>query len=227
MDKQDRIIISIYIIWAVVVFSVTFITKGFDPDNITHFLIIIFFLAQLALFPLIKVISKMFTPKLIFITLAVIFAALVEGFYMLTNPVFKSLKFTAGMSFEKMLSNYLVDLIFTIPVYIVVFFVIWYFINRYDYKLWEYLIFISLGHAIGDGFFFFLASPIMIIFIPYVMINYHAMNLVPFLLVNNKLKPKNKSWMKYVLPPIAIIILYLLSGMIINTVGQLFALSFK
>ncbi|MFH1052785.1 MAG: hypothetical protein V1740_00030 [Candidatus Woesearchaeota archaeon] len=225
MDKQNRIIISIYIIWAVVVFSVTFITKGFDPDNITHFLIILFFLAQLALFPIIKVLSKMFTPKLIFITLAVIFAALVEGFYMFSNPVFESLRFTAGMGFNTMLTNYFIDLIFTIPVYIVILISIWYFINKYSYKLWEYLIIFSLGQAIGDGFFFFLASPLMIIFLPYVMINYHSMNLVPFLLVNNKLKPKNKSWMKYIIPPIAIIVIYLIFGFLINFIGPLFALT--
>lgn len=224
MNSQNKIVIPIYVVWAVIVFAYTFISKGLDADNITHILIIIFFLAQLAAYPLAKVLLKKFNPKKTFLFFGVIFAASVEGFYMISAPVFASLKFTAGMGLEKILSNFLIDLAFTIPAYIVIFLAIWYFANKYNFRFWEYLIFISFGQALGDGLFFFLASPFMLIFLPYVMINYHAMNLFPYLLTKNNLKPQNNSWMKYIAPLISIIVLYILFGTLINIIGSQFAL---
>jgi len=225
MNNQNKIFISLYAFWAVIVFALTFISKGYNPDNITHILIIIFFLVQLTTYPLIRVVSKKFSPKITFLIFGLIFAAVVEGLYMISDPLFESLKFVAGISIGKMISNFLIDLVFTIPVYIVVFLVIWYFINKYNYKLWEYLLFISLGQALGDGGIYFLASPFMLVFLPYVMINYHSMNLIPYLLTKNNLKPQNNSWMKYVVPPISIIVLYILFGIIINIIGPLFSLT--
>jgi hypothetical protein len=225
MDKKNKIIVSVYIIWAVIVFAITFVSKGLDSENITHMLIIFFFFAQLIAYPLIKLVSKLFSPKIGFLTIGLIFAAVVEGFYMISDPVFDSLKLTAGMSMGKMLGNFLIDLIFTIPVYIVIFLVIWYFINRYSYKLWEYLIIISLGQALGDGGFFFIASPFMLIFLPYVMINYHSMNLIPYILTKDSLKSQKNSWMKYIIPPSVIILIYIMFGILINIIGPLFALT--
>src|SRR3989344_8190951 len=225
MNNQNKIFISLYAFWAVIVFALTFISKGYNPDNITHILIIIFFLVQLTTYPLIRVVSKKFSPKITFLIFGLIFAAVVEGLYMISDPLFESLKFVAGISIGKMISNFLIDIVFTIPVYIVVFLVIWYFINKYNYKLWEYLLFISLGQALGDGGIYFLASPFMLVFLPYVMINYHSMTLIPYLLTKNNLKPQNNSWMKYVVPPISIIVLYILFGIIINIIGPLFSLT--
>ena len=122
MNNQNKIFISLYAFWAVIVFALTFISKGYNPDNITHILIIIFFLVQLTTYPLIRVVSKKFSPKITFLIFGLIFAAVVEGLYMISDPLFESLKFVAGISIGKMISNFLIDLVFTIPVYIVVVF---------------------------------------------------------------------------------------------------------
>ena len=48
MEKQDKVIITIYAVWSVLVFALTFAIKGLDADNVTHILILVFFFAQLA-----------------------------------------------------------------------------------------------------------------------------------------------------------------------------------
>ena len=105
--------------------------------------------------------------------------------------------------------------------YIVIFLVIWFFMTRYQYKLWQYLLLIGLGQALGDGGFYFVAAPFMLPFLPYVMVNYHAMNFVPYLLAKDSIKPKRFGWAKYVLPPVVIIITYLILGGAIHLIGVL------
>lgn len=216
----NKSILIAYSSWALIVFAITFL-QGMNPDNVTHILILIFFIVQMIVYRLLKIFA--FSSKFLFILIGSILAAVVEGFYMISDPVFESLKIVAGMNFDKMIWNYSIDLIFTIPVYIIVFKVIWYYANKYDYKLWEYVIFISLGQALGDGMFFFLSEPMTLLLLPYVMINYHAMNLIPYLLV----RPKGRinSINKYFIPPIVIIGTYLVSGTIIQIIGSFIGLS--
>jgi len=90
-------------------------------------------------------------------------------------------------------------------VYVVVFLVIWHFINKYKFVLWEYVLFIGLGQALGDGGFFFIANPFALIMLPYVMISYHAMNIVPFLAIKDNLSPKSNSKLRFIIPPITLI----------------------
>ncbi|MCR4369399.1 MAG: hypothetical protein NUV67_05845, partial [archaeon] len=87
------------------------------------------------------------------------------------------------------------------------------------------VVFMSLGQALGDGIAFFLFAPAMLLFLPYVMLNYQAMNVVPFLLSG---KNKNVSFpglKKYLLPVVSIVLIYLIGGIMIKIVGSFFGFS--
>ncbi len=216
MDKP----FIIYLIWAVIAISISFLNSGPSPDTITHTLIIGFIGIQIALFPRLEKLKKSFSPKKLFFIISLISACAVEGFYMISNPVFRNLQITSSTSLFQILPNYLIDLLFTFPAYVIVFLVIWHFINKYKYKNWEYIIFIGLGQALGDGGAYFFTNPFMLIFIPYIMLNYHAMNSTGYFLIKQELNPKNNSRLKYIIPPLCIIIAYLICGATIKLIGQ-------
>jgi len=223
VDKKDIWVISIYVIWAVITFILTFSNENLANENLTHIFLIIFFILQLTFYFLyIRKKSNFKNNKFQFIILGAILASIVEGFYMFSLPVFDSLIINSQTSLLVGLKNYFIDLIFTIPAYLIIFTLIWIFINKYQYKLWEYFIFFSLGQALGDGGFFFFSNPFALVFLPYVMLNYHSMNLLPYLLSKNNLSGKNKSFMKYIIPPLIILVTYIISGILINVVGDFF-----
>jgi len=226
MKDRNQLIISIYAVWAFLVFAITFVLKVPDSDNVTHILIMLMFLAQLAAYPVLSKLAKRHGPKASFIAFGLVFAACVEGFYMISAPVFGSLRVTAQTSLGSIITHYLADLFFTLPAYAVIFAMIWFFINKYEYDFWEYFILITLGQTLGDGgAFFFMASPLMLAFLPYVMVNYHSMNVIPYLLVRDGLKPTTKSRWKYIVPPASIILAYLVLGSLIKVAGSYLALA--
>lgn len=208
--------LKIYVVWAAVVFSLTFIKDGLSPDNVTHLLILACFGLQLLLRPLAaKHVSRLRArPKTVFITLCVFSAALVEICYMISKPLHPSLLITREMSAGQMLRNVGIDLAFTTPAYILIFFAVWGLINRYGYSLTEYVVLMSLGQAIGDGMGFFLLHPALLLFLPYVMINYQTMNVVPYLILRHNInnKPKVDSKLRIILPVVVIPVVYFISG---------------
>lgn len=221
MDSKSKTPLIIYSIWAVLSFIAVFLFKGLDAENITHVFLIVFLLLQYPLFTFIysKVIK--FSPKTRFILLGTIFAAIVELFFMISTPVHESLKITSNTSFQQGIMNYLIDLAFTLPFYVVLFFVVWFFINKYQFKLWEYIIVFAVAQSLGDGSSFFIGDPFALILLPYVMISYHAMNVLPFLTVKDNLAPKNTSKERFIVPVIAIVLLYLVLGILIQLAGSL------
>lgn len=223
MGRQKTIVIC-YAIWAFAVFALAFWAGGWSPDNITHILILLFFLAQLMAFPSISHLMGRLSPRVSFILSGVVFAAAVEGAYMISKPVFASLRVTSGMDIWKMTSNYAADLAYTLPAYVCIFAVIWHLIGRYEYAPAEYLLLFGFGQAVGDGGAYFIASPHMLLFLPYVMLNYHAMNLVPYLAVRRGLKPKKGGIMRIVYPPVLLFAVYWICGALIIMVGRLFGM---
>lgn len=215
-----------YIVWAIFVFLVVFIKNGLSLDNLTHLAILVFFFATLLFYKKFQKENLIKNPKHFFITRCVLFAAIVEGFYMISKPVLDSLRIAAGMSYGQMLNNYFTDLLFTIPAYFLIFYVIWRLINKYEYSFWEFAILTALGQALGDGSRTFLFNPVLLLFIPYIMINYHAMNAVPYLRIRNALpagRIKN-SW-RFIMPLILIPATYLFSGLIIYTFAAVLKLN--
>lgn len=220
-DKIIQKIPKIYIIWSITAITFSLLISKNYSESITRILVLIFLIFQIlsknkleALFFNIKNHQKRF------IISGVILASFVEGFHMISTPVFLSLRVNHDTEVLNILKNYFIDLVLTIPVYILVFYIIWYFINKYSYSLWDYIISFGIAQTLGDGgIFFFLNSPYMIFFLPYPMTNYHAINIIPFLLVKNNLSVENNSLKRYFAIP-SIILTYLFCGSIIQVLGK-------
>jgi hypothetical protein len=215
----------IYIIWAVLVFLIVFVKSGLSFDNLAHIAILAFFFLALVFHQKFQKENVIKNPKYFFITRCVLFAIVVEGCYMISKPVLTSLQIVSGMSLGQMLHNYFIDLLFTVPAYFLIFYVIWRLVNKYEYSFWEFVILTALGQALGDGSRTFFLNPTLLLFIPYIMINYHAMNVVPYLKVRNALPPERlKNVWRFIMPVVLIPATYLFSGLIIYTIAAIFKL---
>ena len=210
---------AFYLFWAFLAILISFIGGGgLTNDKITHLIIIFIGLFSFVILNLFKVKN----PKLFFISSSVFLASLVEGAYMISRPVFKDLLVPENASLGLFINNWFIDLCFTIPAYIFIFSTIWWLINRYSFSKREYFFWFALGQALSDGFAFFLSAPAFIILVPYVMLNYHAMNFVPFLAIQDSLqnKPRKETYWKYPIVIISIWVVYMISGITIKMVGH-------
>ncbi len=219
MDKKDKIILSIYFVFTILI--VIFVSLGgINSEIVTRWLVVFFLLIQILLFPFFKYLTSRLSPKWKFVILATIFAMIVEGFHMISKPLDQSLLITIGMPFSQMMKYYLIDLIFTTPAYVIIFLVMWWFIKTYEYSFWQFVLVMGIGQALGDGSFFFLFNPGLLLLIPYVALNYNAMNIIPYTLVKDNLGKKRNSWKKY-LALVVIPIVYIICGATIKAVAGL------
>jgi hypothetical protein len=142
---------------------------------------------------------------------------------MFSKPVFDSLLVTRHTPLLSGILNYGIDLIFTIPAYLLIFLVIWLFVARYYLPLWPYILIFGAAQMFGDGgLFYFVSTPAMLAFLPYPMSSYHAMNVLPFLTVRETLPTGScLSRQVYFAVP-AIIAVYLVCGSLILFLGQSF-----
>jgi len=164
----------------VLAIGLSLVAGGLKPENVTRLLTLAFLALQVACWPSLP---RRPSSRAFFVALGCLLAAAVEGFHMISRPVFPSLTVTAGTPPVQALRFYLIDLAFTLPAYVVILSVIWWFAARYRYSVWGYTLTFGLAQALGDGgLVFFLAAPPMLAFLPYPMTNYHAMNVLPYLL---------------------------------------------
>ncbi|MCM3876518.1 MAG: hypothetical protein NEA02_08870 [Thermoanaerobaculia bacterium] len=222
---KRRIAPALYCLWAAVAIGFSIALAGLSPESVTRLLVIGFLFGQVALrATLVKALPGL-APKTRFIVLGTLLAAVVEGFHMISMPVFQSLRIGGGTSLAQGLKFYALDLLFTAPAYLVIFSVIWFFVGRYRYSTWQYVIVMGLAQALGDGgLFFFVRAPAMLFFIPYPMTNYHAINVVPFLAVRDQLGPGRAGSARAYLAVPAVVGTYLVCGAIIKLVGRWFGL---
>ncbi|MEA5536596.1 hypothetical protein [Crocosphaera sp. XPORK-15E] len=215
----------LYFIWLTLGISLSIVLAGFSAENITRLLVIGFILLQIALRSILVKAFPQLPHKTRFIVLATFLAAVVEGFHMISMPVFLSLRIGRDTSIMGGLIQYGIDLAFTLPAYLIIFSVIWYFINRFYFRFWPYVFVMGLAQTLGDGgLFFFLNAPAMLFFLPYPMTNYHAINIIPFLAVREHLKQERSvSFLSYLAVP-AVITTYLICGAIIKVLGRFLGL---
>lgn len=218
-NKILKILPGLYVAWVVFVLVVTFIRDKFSADNITHIVILVELFGSLLLFRLFNPVH----PKRFFILSGVFLAAIGEGAYMISKPVLPTLLVSLPILWAEFFHHYLIDLALTLPVYVLIFWVIWKLINYFYYLKWEYIFLMALGQSIGDGSSFFFLNPFLLLFIPYIMINYHAMNLAPYLKIQHYLldKPRSHSLWKYPLTVIILYLTYFIGGTCIKIVAGL------
>ncbi len=209
-----------YIAWTVLAVALAWLAQGATLENITRGLVIGFLLAQLAARRVLVRAFPTWSPMIRFVLLGVLLAAVVELLHMISTPVFPALRIDAGMPVSTMLRNFGIDLLLTLPAYVVIFTVLWAFVSRWDYGLWPFVLIIGLAQALGDGgLVYFIGAPQMLAFLPCPMSNYHAMNLLPFLAVREQLRAgRPADWRRLLAIP-AIIVVYFLCGALIRLAG--------
>jgi hypothetical protein len=216
---------TLYCIWATLAIGLSIMLAGLSPENITRILVIVFLLFQIALRSKLAQAFFWLSCKARFIVLGTAFAAVVEGFHMISMPVFPLLRINGETPLMQALLYYALDLILTMPAYLVIFSVIWSFIRRYYFTLWQYVVVIGLAQSLGDGgLFYFINAPAMLFFLPYPMTNYHAINVIPFLAVREYLPPERSAGAgKYLAVP-TVIGTYMICGALIKFLGRVLAL---
>ncbi len=210
----------LYCAWAALAIGFSIVHAGLSPESITRILVVLFLGAQIALRqPLSRALPGL-SPRLRFVVMGTLLAAVVEGFHMISKPVRPDLTVTPGMPVATALHHYGVDLLLTVPAYLVIFSVIYWFISRYHYTLWQYVLVMGAAQALGDGgIYFFAAAPAMLVFLPYPMTNYHAVNVIPYLAVREELPAaRREGWGAYLALP-AVIVIYFVCGAAIKLVG--------
>lgn len=224
-DNRFGIGPGLYCLWATLAVCLAMALAGPSSESMTRLGVIVFLLGQIGLRSIWVKALPWLAPKARFVVLGTVFAAVVEGFHMISMPVFLSLRIDWDTSLTQGLIHYALDLLFTVPAYLVIFSVIWYFINRYHYTLWRYIFVMGLAQALGDGgLFFFLNAPALLFFLPYPMTNYHAINVIPFLAVRDRLRHgRSASAFSYLAVP-GLIVTYLVCGAIIKRLGRFFGL---
>lgn len=211
----------LYVLWASVSIVGSLVLAGPSAESWTRVLVLLFLGAQLAARPLLPRFLPLSTPGARFVTLGTCLAAVVEGFHMISRPVFDSLRVSRETPFPLAVGHYAIDLLFTLPAYLVIFGVLWSFVRRVRFPVWRYVLLAGLGQTLGDGgLFYFLGSPAMLFFLPYPMSNYHAVNVLPYLAVREGLAsgdpPSRRAWL--VVP--ALVATYLVCGALIRWAGQ-------
>lgn len=211
----------LYTVWTAFVLTVCFMREGMSPNNLTRLLILIYLVATFAWYwP--RRHRSYSMPRWRFVLQCSLSALVVEFCYMFSRPVFSCLLYHPGDSALSLMRNSLVDFAFTFPAYLVIFSVFWRILQRYRYSVTEYVILFSMGQALGDGNAFFLANPGMLLFLPYVMLNYQAINIIPYL----KLRPQlgevagSPGWRRRLAPLLWIPLTYWCVGAAILVAGR-------
>lgn len=220
MDTQRRVA-YVYCVWAAASITLAVAVKGLSHENVTRILVVAFLLGQMAARSALVRSLPGLSPRARFIALGTLLAAIVEGLHMISMPVFSALRVAADTPPATALANYAVDLAFTVPAYIAILAVIWYFISTHSFGFWTYTLTIGLAQTIGDGgLFFFAGAPAMLVFLPYPMSNYHAMNVIPFLAVREQLPAGRPPSRRRFLAVPAIVLVYLICGALIRLAGR-------
>lgn len=212
---------ALYFSWAVLAIGISLAAAGLTSENVTRLFVVGFLVLQLALRrPLASALPGL-GPRARFVVLGTFLAAVVEGFHMISKPVFASLRVGRATPAPAALKAYALDLLFTVPAYLVILSVIFFFVSRYRYGTWTYAVLMALAQTLGDGgVFFFANAPALLLFLPYPMTNYHAMNVIPFLAVRGDLAPGRPPTARAWLAVPAVIGTYLVLGAIIKAIGR-------
>ena len=211
----------LYCLWAATAIGVSMALAGLTAETITRLLVLAFIGGQYVFrAKLVNALPRL-APQARFVTMGVLLAAVVEGFHMISKPVYASLLVGLDTSPADALRFYAIDLIVTTPAYVVIFALIWFLIRRYHYGLWSYIVVMGLGQALGDGgIFFFAAAPQLLVFLPYPMTNYHACNVLPFVATRGAVSAaRTASRRSWVAVP-ALIAAYLACGSLIKLAGR-------
>ncbi|HNV70318.1 MAG TPA: hypothetical protein PKO06_11515 [Candidatus Ozemobacteraceae bacterium] len=222
-DQSLSLAAKIYVVWAALAVVFAILVAGLNAETVTRLLTIAFLVLQIVARKRLAACGRFLSPRWRFVLLGTVLASVVEGFHMISKPVFDSVRINAQMPLSQALGFYAIDLLFTVPAYLVILTVIWRLITRYKLSLWEYIFLVALAQTLGDGgIFYFASAPFMLPFLPYPMTNYHAMNIIPYLAVREELAPTERSFRTPLTLIVHIIATYLVCGSLIKIAARPF-----
>lgn len=212
-----------YVAWAVVSVVLSLMAGGLSAENTTRLWVLGLLGVELLVWrAVVRAAQRVRSPRARYVALGVLLAALVEGFHMISAPVFPSLRVAAGAAWTEALRSYAVDLAFTVPAYVVILHVMWWLTRRLRFTPWTYAVVMGLAQTLGDGgLWFFLGAPALLGLLPYPMTNYHAMNVLPYLAVREDVAPTQERggvWVLLAIP--AVMATYAVCGALIQWVGR-------
>jgi hypothetical protein len=232
VTRADRVVLIVAAVWTMVVVGLTFAMKGVCDDTLTRSAVIAVLAVDLAAalatrrrwpsdepgsaarFSVRTVLARWVGP-------CAARAAIVELCYMPSRPLYESLRWLPEDGARARATKAAIDVALTTPVYVVVFGVLWLMIRRARIPVWYAILVLPFAQALGDGNAFFLANPAMLLMSPYVVLNYVACQLVPYLRVRRALptEPRARPW-QLVMPIVVVPIVYFISGATLIAVGR-------
>jgi len=232
VTRTDRIVLSVAAVWTVAVVALTFAMKGRTDDTLTRSAVIAVGAVDVVAASLTRrrwpndepgsamrfsfrtVVARWIGP-------CAVRAAIVEVCYMPSRPLYESLRWLPEDGARVRATKAAIDVALTAPIYVVVFGVLWLMIRRAKIPVWYAILALPFAQALGDGNAFFLANPAMLLMSPYVVLNYVACQLVPYLRVRGALptEPHARPW-QLLLPLVVVPIVYFFAGATLILVGR-------
>lgn len=226
VGRAERVALWLYGLWTAFVVLVALMREGLSANNVTRLLVIAFLLAGIAA-------RRLWPPRAArhparwFVLRCARNALVVELCYMVSRPAYASLRVTADTPWRVAVANTAIDFAVTFPAYLVIFAAFWWLLRRNAYRVGEYALVFSLAQALGDGNAAFLANPALLLFAPYVMTNYQAIQVTPFLALRDQgvwaeARPEGAwAWARRIALPLVVIpAVYWVTGAVILVVGR-------
>ena len=102
----------------------------------------------------------------------------------------------------------------TTPAYLLIFWAFWALMRRYAYRPIEFIVLVGAGQALGDGVAYLSANPAMLVFLPWLMVSYHAMTMAAFLALRDHIPAhtQRRRPAMFVLPLLGLPAVYWIAG---------------
>lgn len=227
LSRGEVFALRVYAAWAAFTLLVTAMRGGASADNATRAMVVAMLGLSLAARRWGAPTTPDARPALAYVLRCTRNALVVEFFYLFSRPVFASLRWSPGDPPAALLRAALVDFAFTAPAYLVIFSVMWRLVARVHYGVAEYAILFSLGQALGDGNAAFAANPALLLLAPWVMLNYQAVQVTPYLRARDAgllPAPARGPWWRtarrWALPLVVIPSVYWVMGALIQVAGR-------
>ena len=232
VTRTDRVVLIVAAVWTVAVVALTFAMKGRTDDTLTRSAVIAVLAVDLvaarvtrrrwptdepgraARFSFRTVVTRWIGP-------CAVRAAIVEVCYMPSRPLYESLRWLPEDGARARATKAAIDVALTAPFYVILFGVLWLMLRRFRIPVWHAVLALPFAQALGDGNAFFLANPGMLLMSPYVVLNYVACQLVPYLRVRGALptEPRARPW-QLLLPLVVVPAVYFVGGAMLIAVGR-------
>jgi hypothetical protein len=205
---------GLYLGWALPCIGIVLLKDPLAPDALTHLAVFAWLGLSLLAIPALRRLAQRHSPQFVFVTACVASAAVVEGCYMISAPLHPSLLITPRTGAGEAMRSLALDLALTTPAYVLIFWAVWALMRRYAYRPIEFVVLVGAGQALGDGVAYLSANPAMLIFLPWLMVSYHAMTMAAFLALRDRpgAGPQRRRPAMFVLPLLALPAVYWIAG---------------